>query len=216
LSRVRVKICGLTSAENVAVSAGAGADAVGFVVGVPTSPRNLSLNRAKQLMKATPAFVEPVVVTVAENLSQIMEIHEHLGPRTVQVHGSLGVYMQIHERFPHLYLIGAVKADPQAALQSAIAVSKECDAVLIDTAVSGMEGGTGMTHDWELSRKIAEAIQPTPLILAGGLNAENVEKAVLRVRPYAVDVSSGVESSRGVKDPNMIIRFVEKAKKVEL
>jgi phosphoribosylanthranilate isomerase len=215
LSRVRVKICGLGSVKDVVVSADAGADAIGLVVDVPSSPRNLSMDQAKQLMKAAPVFIEPVIVTVSDNIKQIMEIHRHLSPRTLQVHGSLTLYKQIHEGFPNLHLIGTVKADPNTALQSAIVIAEECDAVLIDTEVSGMKGGTGTIHDWELSRKVAEAIQPKPLILAGGLNAENVEKAILKVRPYAVDVSSGVESSRGVKDLNMITKFVENAKKVE-
>jgi phosphoribosylanthranilate isomerase len=90
------------------------------------------------------------------------------------------------------------------------------NAVLIDSYTAGKLGGTGKTHNWELSRSIRELIQPKPLILAGGLNQHNVIKAITQVKPYAVDVSSGVESSPGIKSTKKIYEFVKKAKEAEI
>lgn len=211
MSPVRVKICGITSARDLQAAADAGADAVGLIVNVPKSPRNLMLSKARIIARKTPPFVETVIVTLPHSISHLEKIHSKLKPSTIQVHG-LTQYAEIRRRLPETRLIGAVHADPEKALTTAIRAAETLDAVLLDTPAQNEHGGTGLTHDWSLSGKVREAIHPKPLILAGGLKPENVAEAVKLVRPYAVDVSSGVEARPGVKDHKKMVEFVRKAK----
>lgn len=212
--KVRVKICGITSTKDLLTAVEAGADAVGFVVNVPQSPRNLPLNQAKEIIKSTPIFVETVIVTVTNDINQLLKIQKELNPSSIQIHG-LKEYHEIRRSLPDTHLIGAIQMDSQA-LKNAMEVADIFDAVLLDSYVPGKYGGTGITHDWEYSKLIREAIHPKPLIMAGGLKPENVKKAVQLVKPYAVDVSSGVESQPGVKDPKRVSEFIKNAKEVEI
>ncbi|MBS7657355.1 phosphoribosylanthranilate isomerase [Candidatus Bathyarchaeota archaeon] len=215
MSRVRVKVCGITSFKDLNMVVESGADAVGFVVGVPQSPRNLSFDEAKRLIKATPVFVESVAVTVFTNLRSLKRIYEKLNPDIVQVHG-LRFDEKIREALPNTRLIGAVQAESESAFSAALKMSKKFDAVLVDSHVHGAYGGTGKTHDWNLSRQIRDIIQPKPLILAGGLSPGNVEEAIRVVKPYAVDVSSGIESRSGAKDRRRVLEFIKRAKEVDV
>jgi len=215
LSRVRVKVCGITSFKDLNMVVEAGADAVGFVVDVPQSSKSLSLDEAEKLIRATPVFVETVAVTVFACLKSLKEICEKLNPDLVQVHG-LRFNEKIRETFPNTRLIGAVQAKSEGAVVAALDLSKTFDAVLVDSHVHGSYGGTGKTHDWNLSRRIRDVIHPKPLILAGGLTPENVKEAIRVVKPHAVDVSSGVESRPGAKDRYKVLQFIERAKEVDV
>ncbi|MEX2723939.1 MAG: phosphoribosylanthranilate isomerase [Candidatus Freyarchaeota archaeon] len=215
---VRVKICGITSTRDLQAAVDAGADAVGFVVDVPGSPRNLSLEAAKELMRTAPVFLETVIVTVADSLNHLEKICEKLNPSTLQVHATNQIYQEVRERYPETRLIGAIGTPQHGSLntmEAALRAAEILDAVLLDTSLPGKYGGTGKTHDWNLSRRVRDAIYPIPLILAGGLTPENVKQAITSVEPYAVDVSSGVEASPGVKDREKVYRFVKNAKEVE-
>lgn len=216
MSRVRVKICGITSLEDLHVAIEAGADAVGFIVGVPQSPRNLPIRKVRELIRATPVFVEAVTVTVPKNLNRLEEICDALNPDIVQVHGSSLLHEEIRERLLDRRLIGAVQAESDLVIDEALEVAKAFDAILMDSPIPGRYGGTGKTHDWELSRRVRDAIHPKPLILAGGLTTENVEEAIRIVKPYAVDVSSGVESHPGIKDGSRVFEFIKRAKEGEI
>jgi phosphoribosylanthranilate isomerase len=216
MSRVRVKICGVTSLQDLLIAVDAGAYAVGLVVDVPRSPRNLSLNEAAKLMKSTPIFVETVVVTVPDDIGHLEEICKELNPGTIQVHGLNHLREEVRKKFPDAQLIGAVQAKPGLAVNTAVEAAEVFDAVLLDSYVSGEHGGTGKTHDWNLSKRVRDAVYPKPLILAGGLKPENVKEAICRVKPYAVDVSSGVEASPGVKDREKVFKFITNAKEVEI
>jgi len=216
MSRVRVKICGITSLKDLLVAVEAGADAVGFIVEVPQSPRTLSIEQAKKLIKCTPIFVETVAVTVLEDLNRLEKVCEELGSDIIQVHGSSHLYKEIRERLHDARLIGAVQAKSDLDIDTIVKVAESFDAILLDSYVPGKHGGSGKTHDWELSKRVKEAIHPKPLILAGGLRPENVKEAVYMVKPYAVDVSTGVELDPGVKDRKKITQFVKNAKEVEI
>jgi phosphoribosylanthranilate isomerase len=210
----RVKICGITRKEDLDAAAAAGADAVGFVVGVASSPRNLALNEAERLISQVPPFVTSVLVTVPNGLEEFARTCEKLNPDAVQIHGDLvGV---VREQLPNKLLIGAVKANPQDAVDNAAKVAEMFDAVLLDSFVHGKHGGTGVIHDWNVSQQVKCAVHPKPLILAGGLNPENVADAVRAVEPYAVDVSSGVEQQPGIKDHKKIVEFIKNAKDVNV
>jgi phosphoribosylanthranilate isomerase len=212
-----VKICGITREEDLAVTVAAGADAVGFVVGVPSSPRSLSIKRAEKLMKHIPIFVESVVVTPADGISSLVKIYESLRPDAIQIHGENSLdFFVIREKIRDVRLIKTVYVKTASAINKAVTASGFFDAVLLDSFSQGKSGGTGVVHDWKLSRRIRQKIEPKPLILAGGLSPENVRDAIRFVQPYAVDVSSGVELSPGVKDPQKVFEFIKNVKEVSL
>ncbi len=214
---VRVKICGITREEDLAVAVTAGADAVGFLVGVPSSPRNLTLERAEILLRQVPIFVDSVVVTAPKNINELVEICARLKPSAIQIHGKKHLdASEIRERIRDIRLIKTVYVKKESLSEATIEDSKIFDAILLDSFTRDQYGGTGRVHDWALSRQIKEAVKPVPVILAGGLKPENVKEAVLTVQPYAVDVASGVELKPGVKDPEKIRAFVENAKEIKI
>ena len=212
---VRVKICGITRKEDLDVAAAAGADAVGFVVGVGSSPRNLSLSEAERLIRQVPPFVKSVLVTVPRSIDDFVT-YGKLNPDVFQIHGkNLHTAASARLKLPNTLLIGSVTAQLASDLDAVSRASKMFNAVLLDSFVDGQYGGTGIVHDWELSKRVKQAIQPKPLILAGGLNPENVAEAVYTVEPYEVDVSSGVEQQPGIKNHKKIVEFIKNAKDVK-
>jgi phosphoribosylanthranilate isomerase len=193
----QVKICGITRDEDLEAVIDAGADAVGFVVGVPSSPRNLSPERASELVKQVPVFTKTVMVMV-------LQLHGEGAPNADEIRAVIS----------RADLIRGVTLNP-GEVQSDVQEAEFFDAVLLDTFVPGVYGGTGITHDWETARELCHITGHNRLILAGGLNPSNVQKAIRKVRPYAVDVSTGVESSPGVKDPRKIEFFIKQVRKME-
>ena len=217
MRRVRVKICGITREEDLDAAVAAGADAVGFLVGVPSSPRNLTLERAKTLLRRVPVFVDSVVVTAPESIKGLVKICETLKPSAIQLHGKKEFdASEVRERIRDTHLIKTIYVTKDALKETAIEELKSFDAVLLDSFIKGQYGGTGKIHDWNLSKQIKEAVAPLPLILAGGLKPENVQKAVRTVQPYAVDVATGVELRPGIKDYEKVQAFVENAKEIKL
>jgi len=217
LRSVRVKICGITKEEDLAFAVAAGADAVGFLVGVPSSPRNLTLERAERLLRQVPIFVDSVVVTAPQNINELVEICEGLKPTAIQIHGKKNFdASEIRERIKDTRLIKTVYVKASSLKETVIEDLKTFDAILLDSFTKGQYGGTGRVHDWNLSRQIKEAVAPLPVILAGGLKPENVKEAILTVQPYAVDVASGVELRPAIKDHEKIRAFVENAKEIKL
>ena len=216
LSKVLVKICGITNLKDLNVAIGAGADIVGFVTDVPTSPRNLSREKAKALIEATQETVKTAVVTTYQGYQKLKRIHQELDPGIIQIHGLTGSYEDLRKELPDMFLIDAIQANSPCVIDIAVNAKNTFDAVLLDTSVPGKYGGTGIIHDWTVSRRVRDAIYPKPLVLAGGLRPENVKQAICTVKPKVADVSSGVESRPGVKDPDKIFRFIKNVKEVEL
>jgi phosphoribosylanthranilate isomerase len=217
LRTVRVKICGITREEDLAVAVDAGADAVGFLVGVPASPRNLTIERAKLLMSKAPIFVDTVVVTAPKDVEDLVAISETLKPSAIQIHGTKHfVAEEIQEKISDTQLIKTVYVKPDSLNEENVEDLKHYAAVLLDAFTKDQYGGTGKGHDWTVSRQIKDAVAPVPVILAGGLNPQNVKEAVLAVHPYAVDVASGVELRPAVKDHKKVYAFVENAKEIKL
>lgn len=208
MRRVRVKVCGITNREDLEAAVDAGADALGFVVDVPASPRNISLDRARDFVEATPPFVQSVLVSVFDTVDQLETLCSCVAPDAVQVAGTLA-RDAIGEQLRGIRVIQAIAVNDEVDV---LPFAAHCDAVLTDSCVPGAHGGTGKPHNWNVSRAIRELIAPTPLILAGGLTPGNVRAAIKTVRPYAVDVSSGVEARAGMKDPAKIRAFIEAVK----
>ncbi|HUK50308.1 MAG TPA: phosphoribosylanthranilate isomerase [Terriglobales bacterium] len=215
---MRVKICGIMRAQDANSAIENGADALGFVVASPRSPRNLSSVHARKLMKLAPVFTTKVAVTTAEEPKTILNLCSRLKPDAVQLHAhSRELIRTIRKKEREIKLILASPVHDKSSLKAAVQVSTYSDAVLVDTPhPHSLGGGTGKTHDWSLSAEIRETIDPHPLILAGGLNSENVATAILKVKPFAVDVSSGVEKKIGMKDHQKIKEFIVKAKEADM
>ena len=197
--RTRIKICGLRSRDDAALAINAGADSIGLVFHA-RSPRYLANGEAIAIRQSVPAFVTVTALFMDENESEVADVVSAVKPDCLQFHGSES------RPFCEQWGIPYIKAIPMGSVNDAEAYAAQypgAQGFLMDSNAAGRQGGTGDTFDWS---KIPSAFQ-YPLILAGGLNPRNVAEAVRQVHPYAVDVSSGVESSRGIKDANLIRQF---------
>jgi phosphoribosylanthranilate isomerase len=209
--RVRTKICGITSVADAEQAALLGADAVGLNF-YPRSPRYLDPASCAAILRALPPFVEPVALFVEQPLRQVFETLNHLGRvRTFQWYGSR---RELSDTFPFQY-VPAFPVRDRSSLDDITRYLDSCRAfgglpaaVLVDAAVAGQHGGTGRTVPWKL---LADFDPGVPLILAGGLTPDNVAEAVRLVRPYGVDVASGVEGAPAQKDPEKVHRFIANA-----
>ncbi|MCP8307349.1 MAG: phosphoribosylanthranilate isomerase [archaeon] len=213
---VRVKICGITNEKDLKNSIIAGADALGFVINVDSSPRSIKIDRARELMEKVPIFVSKVAVTVFDDFDRIIEIKDELKPEYIQIHGDFNFNEDyLLKTLCGVHIIRAIALKSNLSLESILNEAKNFDAILVDSHIEGKYGGTGIVNDFKMCREIGEAISPKPLILAGGLNPDNVEEAIHIVKPFAVDVSSGVELSLGIKDYEKMLNFVANAKRVK-
>jgi phosphoribosylanthranilate isomerase len=196
MKHVRVKICGITNNEDAQKAVFYGASSVGFIF-YKKSPRYISPSKAKKIIDALPPFVAPVGVFVNLSERAVRDICKFTGIKTLQFHGDeTAVFCK---RFKGYKIIKAFRIIHAAELNN---VSKyKVDAYLFDAAKKGEYGGTGETFDWSIlqGKKLER-----PVILSGGINTENVLEAIDTVKPYAIDVSSGVEKSPGIKDPRLI------------
>jgi len=198
--RTRVKICGITRLEDALAAAGAGADALGFVF-YPPSPRNIEVERAAEITAALPPFVTTVALFVNADAGTIAEVVRKARIDLLQFHGNeCPDYCARHGR-PWIKAIRMKEGvDPEAEARRYAGAQ----ALLLDAYRPGVPGGTGEAFDWD---RIPPSLAPR-IVLAGGLTPENVTEAVRRVRPWAVDVSGGVEAAPGVKDADKIERFL--------
>lgn len=209
----RVKVCGLTRKRDVTAAVDAGVDAVGAIVDVPVdSPREVAPDAARRLFEDVPPFVTTVLVTMPETVAGATDLVDAVGPDALQVHGGLSPSSVAD-------LGTGVEADVIVAVdatrpESAFAFADVADAVLLDSTDQWGAGGTGRTHDWDRARTLREQLD-APVVLAGGLTPEVVDRAIETVEPYAVDVASGVETSGGVKDHDALADFVTATRGVE-
>jgi phosphoribosylanthranilate isomerase len=210
---VKVKICGITRRKDLNHTVDAGADAVGFVVGVPSSPRNISIEEARELARHVPIFSMSVLVMVPKSLNELVEAYEAVNPDAIQVHGNLINEETFGSIEIGCNIIKGLNLEPNHFIDPGS--TQYFDALLLDTYVPGKYGGTGVAQNWEFCSKLRRTIHPKKLILAGGLKVSNVQKAIQIVEPYAVDVSTGVESSPGVKDPRKIELFIKQVREMK-
>lgn len=221
----KIKICCITRREDARVAQEAGADYLGVLVNFPPSPRSLPVMEARSIFSTS--AIRPVAVTVNLTVDQLRSIAENLSPTALQLHGDetpeqvrdlrRRVACQIWKTL-HLPPESGETHCEAEALKSLLEQAEQyveagVDSLVLDALVkSGNKvsyGGTGRKVDWDLARRFAAE---SPVILAGGLTPDNVREAVRSVRPFAVDVSSGVESSPGIKDHDMIRRFISEAR----
>ncbi len=198
--RTRVKICGITRVEDARAAIAAGCDAIGLVF-YPPSARHVNLETAAEIVAGIPPFVSVVGLFVDAEPEQINAVLKHVRLDLLQFHGN-----ETPEQC-NLYGVPYMKAIRVKAGTNLLQYAeqfKQARALLLDAFIEGVPGGTGQMFDWNI---IPESL-PLPVVLAGGLTAENVTAAIRQVQPYAVDVSGGVEINKGIKDAAKIVAFM--------
>lgn len=200
---IRVKICGITNVEDALQACACGADALGLVF-YPQSPRCVTPQQARAIIQALPPLVSVVGLFVNEEPRRIRQLADECGLDVIQLHGDEGADAC---DFAPRRSIKALRVKDAASLGGHEAY--RTSALLLDAWVAGAYGGTGERFNWDLAADIARS---RPVILAGGLTPDNVAAAVNAVQPYGVDVSSGVESAPGRKDPVKVAAFIRHAK----
>ena len=205
--RTRVKICGITRIEDAWIAAQAGADAIGIVF-YPPSPRVLTLEQGRELRRSLAPFVTSVALFVNPSRDDVERVIDRVQPDTLQFHGE--ETPEFCESFGMPYL-KACRMREGVDLLEYLRPYSGAAGWLADAFVEGY-GGAGTRFDWSL----VPAQRPKPLILSGGLTTGNVGEAIRQVRPWAVDVSSGVEAARGVKDPLKIAAFIAEVRNADV
>jgi len=201
---VRVKVCGITRREDAEAAVQSGADAIGFVFW-PHSARYIDVDSARRIIEVIPPFVCTAGVYVDPDAAWVEETARTAKLALLQFHGDESP--EFCNQFSQPY-IKAIRVKPDTDLLQYAERYRTAKGLLLDTYAANMPGGTGHVFDWQL---IPQQL-PLPLILSGGLNPDNVADAIKQTKPWAVDVSSGVEASKGIKDKKKIIAFMQGVK----
>jgi len=204
----RIKICGITREQDLRAVANSGADAIGLVF-YEKSPRHVSVQQAAELMRHVPPFVTVVGLFVNPTVDYVRQVLATVSLDVLQFHGEESP--EFCQQFGKPYL-KAIRVKAGVDLVECAARFAGAQGLLLDAFVEGTQGGTGESFDWAL---IPQNLT-LPVILSGGLHAGNVGAAVKQVRPYAVDVSSGVEASKGIKDAAKVAAFIKEAKQIDV
>lgn len=206
---IRIKICGNTSVEDARLAASLGADAIGLIFH-DESPRGINIDRAREIVSSLPPFLVTVGVFVNQLPERVQEIRHAVSLDYIQLHGDEDV------SWLALFDGAVLKALRIASEQELDQIDQWAEArgLLLDTPGTGVYGGSGVTGNWQLAAKAVDRAcrADAPILLAGGLSPENVGDAIRQVRPYGVDVVSGVEAAPGRKDPEKLRRFIEAAR----
>ena len=214
-----VKICGTTNFEDARVSIDAGADALGFVFSA--SPRRVSPEQARKIVARLPEAVDKVGVFVNETEQSVLDAVRHVGLTAIQLHGNepAGLARKLKAEVPGIRVFKAVSFESlgsgTACLVPAVAGQADAfDALLVDGAPAG-RGGTGRCFDWEQARTLLRALPDIKVVVAGGLTSGNVAESIHALRPWGVDVVSGVECGPGKKDREKVRAFVQAVRACE-
>jgi phosphoribosylanthranilate isomerase len=200
MKRTRAKICGITRVEDALAAVSYGADAIGLVFYAP-SPRYVTISQAAAIVDAIPPFVSVVALFVNATKDEIGEVISQVSVDVLQFHGDEAETECVQYGLPYLK---AIRVKHDTNLIQYAKTYQSAKALLLDTYSEHAVGGTGQVFDWSLIPKNLSM----PVILAGGLTPENVSEAVKQVHPYAVDVSGGVEASKGIKDSVKVAAFM--------
>jgi len=206
--RTRIKMCGTTSVEDAHKAVELGIDALGFIF-VNTSERFIDVEKAREITKGLPPFVNKVGVFVNEGFTEIEEIVDYLGLDAVQLHGDEDPDFceKVARAVPSCTVLKAFRVGDHSREEDFQPYNSCVSGVVLDTYVKDKEGGTGISFNWNILSRLNLQM---PYILAGGLHSENIGEALQLASPYGVDVNSGVEISPGIKDHEKLQRFVEK------
>lgn len=213
MSPIRYKICCIASREEARMAIAAGASAIGLVSAMPSGPGPIPEDLIAEIAATVPPGVSSFLLTSLQNADAIIAQHRRCGTDTIQIVDELteGTHVQIRRALPGIRLVQVIHVIDEESVREALAVAPAVHALLLDSgqpkaAVKEL-GGTGRTHNWELSRQIVEA-SPVPVWLAGGLNPGNAADAIRQVRPFGLDICSGLRSA-GTLDASKLARFTE-------
>lgn len=210
---MRVKICCISSLEEAALAVSYGADALGLVSEMPSGPGVISDDLAREIAASVPPAVASFLLSSRQSAAGIIEQQHYVRANTLQIvdHLAEGTYQDLRDALPGIALVQVIHVQDEESLAEALSVAPEVDAVLLDSGNQRLAvkllGGTGRTHDWTISRRIVEQVSK-PVFLAGGLRPENVREAVEQVRPFGVDVCSGVRTD-GKLDERKLSAFFQ-------
>lgn len=211
---MRVKICGIKKNEDALMAVEFGADAIGLLINTK-SANSIDENTAKGIVNRIPPFCSSVMVVTLTDTKEIIRLAKIISATTIQLHGEVipSDIINIKNQLPYIKIIKTVHVLDSDSIEECRKYFDCADAILLDTKniLSGETGGTGLTHDWKLSREIVQKC-PIPVILAGGLNPDNISEAIELVNPYAVDVQSGINKQDGFKDYSKMKDFIDKVK----
>jgi|TARA_B100001971_G_C18159135_1_gene520385 phosphoribosylanthranilate isomerase len=210
----KVKICGITNEEDALRAAEFGADYIGLLTEISFSKDSVTRKKAKDIIKKLPLEVQPVMVTYLKESDKIIQLAEELNPEIIQLHNpkiTLKEIGNIRSALPKIKITKTIHVQDSSAIKQAKKFEDYVDYLLLDTKTKTKLGGTGKTHNWNISRKIVKAVK-CKVFLAGGLNPDNVKEAVKKVKPFAVDTNSGVKAKPRVKDTSKLKKFIENAK----
>jgi phosphoribosylanthranilate isomerase len=212
-----VKICGIRRQADALLAAELGADAIGLLVGQKhSSPDFVSATVARDISRALPPLVEAVLVTHVEDVEELERLLQQSEITAIQLHSEIAPSSveRLRHRLPHLKIFKSVSVISADSVAYPEAFKKLVDGFVLDSInlATNQVGGTGKTHDWSVSRQIVMRYPEVPIILAGGLNSENVRSALECVRPFGVDVNSGTKAADGFKDPRKMEAFIIQAK----
>ena len=202
---MKVKICGITNVGDALMACEFGADLIGVVVS-EESKRKISFEKAKEILDSVPENVLTVVVTTSTDANELQRIADEIKPRIIQLHGEVSEDLKLNVK-----LTKSISVEKGLDYIEYMKKYEFVDFFLLDSKVKGIVGGTGVTHDWNISKEIVGASEK-PVFLAGGLNPDNVKEAIEKVKPYGVDVASGVEKEIGKKDLEKVREFIRRAK----
>lgn len=217
---VRVQIAGISTLNDALAADRFGADAIGFTLRLPTGPHDgLTEQRARDIIERLPPLVTSVLITYIDNAVEAIDLCRYLRVTALQLHGpiEIGEIRRIREELPYLKVLKGVNVIDESSVFEARRFEGAVDGLILDTydPETGRRGATGKTHDWSLSARIVRQTR-LPVMLAGGLTPENVGRAIAQVRPWAVDVHTGVENPDGTKNLGRMRIFIAAAKATEV
>ncbi len=216
MTQPRVKVCCISSVEEAKLAIENGASALGLVGNMPSGPGVIDDELISEIVKTIPPAVSTFLLTSETTAKNIIAHYKKVNTTTIQIVYKLPMadYEVIRTELPHVKLVQVIHVIDENSVKKAVEVSKYVDAILLDSGNPNLQvkelGGTGRTHNWELSRQIRENIS-IPLFLAGGLNPENIQEAIVTVKPFGVDVCSGVRTN-GKLDEGKLVKFFESCK----
>lgn len=210
---VRIKICCISTVHEAELAVRYGADALGLVSGMPSGPGVIPEDRITEIATLIPPGVASFLLTSKQYADEIIKQQRKCLTNTIQICDRVvsGTYTELRQTLPGISIVQVVHVNDKDSVKEAIEVSKEVDAILLDSGNQKLAvkelGGTGRTHNWQLSREIVDSVK-VPVYLAGGLNASNVSEAITTVRPFGIDLCSGVRTN-GCLDESKLAEFMK-------
>lgn len=211
----KIKICGIQTLRDLEICQRAGVDAIGLLIGRVHASRDfISPEAARKIARRTHPFVTPTLVTHLTDMSEVASLAHDIGCRAIQLHGDMTLaQIEAMRKRTSLPLIARVSVEDKTSIERARELAGVADALVLDSInrAANQVGGTGHTHDWSISARICRSVN-IPVILAGGLTPANVAAAIQTVKPWAVDVNTGVKGKDGRKSARRVLEFVRNAR----